>query len=128
MKKTVSTIGVSSLLVIFAVLCLTVFALLSVSTAQASVRLADSARAAAYAYYEGDFAAETILAQLRAGQMPQGVQQDGDRYYYTCPAGENQLLTVCVKISGAHYRILRWQTVAKDTWQPDEKLPVWDGK
>ena len=43
----IPAVGGSSLLVIFAVLCLTVFALLGLSTVQADIRLADaSARAA----------------------------------------------------------------------------------
>ena len=39
-------VGVSSLLTIFAVLCLTVFALLSLSTVQAQTRLAETSRQA----------------------------------------------------------------------------------
>ena len=41
-KVTLPAIGGSSLLVIFAVLCLTVFALLSLSTVQADNRLSDA--------------------------------------------------------------------------------------
>lgn len=75
-------VGGSCLLVIFAVLCLTVFALLSLSTAQANDRLADASVEAVSAYYQADRQAETILAQLRSGQMPQGVTADGATYIY----------------------------------------------
>ena len=49
--KRISALGISSVLVIFAVLCLTVFAVLSVSTVQAQLRLADSTRRAVTGYY-----------------------------------------------------------------------------
>lgn len=48
------TVGGSSLLVIFAVLCLTVFALLSLSTVQADGRLSQTSAEAAQAYYAAD--------------------------------------------------------------------------
>ena len=51
-------VGVSSLLVIFAVLCLTVFALLSISTVRADGRLGDKVQTAVIGYYEADFQAE----------------------------------------------------------------------
>ena len=57
-------VGGSSLLVIFAVLCLTVFALLSLSTVQADGRLSEAAVASVAAYYEADCRAEEILARL----------------------------------------------------------------
>ena len=58
-------VGASSLLVIFAVLCLTIFALLSVSTVQADGRLSDHAAKAVVNYYEADAKAEEILAKAR---------------------------------------------------------------
>ena len=61
-------IGGSALLVSFAVLCLTVLALLSLSTVLAERRLSDAAAEAAVAYYEADLQAETVFAKLRAGE------------------------------------------------------------
>ena len=51
-------VGASSLLVMFAVLCLTVFALLSLSSVQAEGRLAQATAQNVAAYYETDCAAE----------------------------------------------------------------------
>ena len=48
-------VGGSSLLVIFAVLCLTVFALLGLSTVQAGGRLSEASAEAVSAYYAGDY-------------------------------------------------------------------------
>ena len=63
-------VGGSSLLVIFAVLCLTVFALLGLSTVQAGGRLTQTTANAVAAYYEADCAAEKIFARIRMGELP----------------------------------------------------------
>ena len=55
-------VGGSSLLVIFAVLCLTVFALLGLATVQANSRLSDASAQTVSGYYAADCQAETILA------------------------------------------------------------------
>ncbi len=65
--------GGSSLLVIFSVLCLTVFALLALSTAQADGRLGEAASEAVKNYYRADTEAQTVLARLRSGEVPEGV-------------------------------------------------------
>ena len=64
-KHAPPAVGGSSLLVIFSVLCLTVFALLSLSTVQASGRLSSTSAQAVAAYYQADSQAEAILARLR---------------------------------------------------------------
>lgn len=120
-------IGGSSLLVSFAVLCLTVFALLSLSTVQAEKRLSDAAADAVTAYYEADLEAERIFARLRSGETLPGVQESAGIYSYTCPISENQTLLVKLQKTEAAWTVLRWQAAA----QPEElsqTLPVWDGK
>ena len=49
-----AAVGGSSLLVIFAVLCLTVFALLALSTVQADGRLSQKTAQAVAEYYDAD--------------------------------------------------------------------------
>lgn len=117
--------GGSSLLVIFAVLSLTVFALLSVSTVQADARLGDKSRSAITDFYEADREAETILARLRSGELPPGVTKNGSSYTYRCEISSTQALMVEVSITGSHYSISRWQVVSTTQWQSDDKLPVW---
>ena len=128
-RKTASppAVGASSLLVIFAVLCLTVFALLSISTVRADERLGDKAAAAVESYYEADCQAELILAQLRAGEMPEGVYRQGNVYSYSCAVSDSQSLAVQVRVNGAEYEVLRWQVIATAQWQAEEALPVWQG-
>ena len=129
-KETFSppVVGGSSLLVIFAVLCLTIFALLALSGVQANQRLADAAVQAVADYYQADCQAEQILAQLRQGERPQGVQEQNGIYTYSCPISDTQALEVAVELDGISYQILRWQAVSTAEWQPDDDLAVWDGE
>lgn len=120
--------GGSSLLVIFAVLCLTVFALLSLSTVLADKRLADASAEAVSAYYEADCRAEEIFAKLRCGrQLPEGVRREGDQYMYTCVISDTQALWVELQADGGSWTVLRWQAVPQ-TQIRDAQLEVWDGK
>ncbi len=125
--------GGVSLLVVFAVLCLTVFALLSLTTVQADVRLADASAQAAADYYAADLEAQTILARLRNGERPEGVTFTGSgllRAEYACRISDTQELQVSVilqGISGREYVIERWQAVPSAEWESDESLDLWDG-
>ena len=120
-------VGGSSLLVIFAVLCLTIFALLSLSTVQADNRMAEASFEAVQNYYEADVNAEIILARLRQGDLPENVTKEGNLYRYTCQVSELQALEVEVQITGASYRVLRWQMVSTTDWEADDNMNVWDG-
>jgi hypothetical protein len=120
-------VGASSLLVIYAVLCLTVFALLGLSTVQADGRLSDASANAVTAYYAADCQAEEILSRLRAGEMPEGVSEQDGLYTYACPISDTQELTVEVRLDGDAYTVLRWQAGSTADWQADESLDVWDG-
>ena len=120
-------VGGSCLLVIFAVLCLTVFALLSLSTVQANGRLADASVAAVSAYYQADCQAEAVLARLRSGQVPEGVAADGDTYTYTCPISDTQSLEVRVRLERDSWTVLRWQAVSTVEWEAEDSLDLWSG-
>lgn len=137
-------LGGVSLLVIFAVLCLTVFALLSLSTVQADCRLADATTQAVSDYYAADMEAQTILANLRQGKIPDNVtvindetlpndadsgQPENTIYGYTCQISETQNLEVQVRLNpqNGSYSILRWQAVPSGSWQSEDTLELWDG-
>lgn len=123
------TVGASSLLVIFAVLCLTVFTLLALSTAQASGRLARRSAQAVEDYYAADCAAEALLARLRAGETPPEVTVQEEVCTYACPITDNQVLEVAVRLEeDGGYTVLRWQAVSTQEWAPDQSLEVWDGQ
>jgi len=127
-KEKAPIVGGSSLLVMFAVLCLTVFALLGLSTAQADKRLSDAAADAVTGYYEADSAAEAILAEIRSGNIPEGVTViDSSKILsYSCPISKTQVL--CVEVSAENYEVVRWQAVSTTNAELDESVEVWDGE
>lgn len=125
-------LGGSSLLVAFAVLCLTVFALLSLSTVRADGRLAGASVQAVQDYYAADVQAQEILARLRNGEVPAGVTEHGydswhtgSRYTYTTPISDTQELQVEVILYLDGYEVLSWQAVPAGEWAPDDGLDLW---
>ena len=124
-------VGGGSLLVIFAVLCLTVCSLLGLSTVQADGRLSEASAKAVAAYYAADCRAEEILARLRDGELPEGVTvsvtPEGDTYAYDCPISDTQTLAAEVLMEDTAYTVLRWQAVSTADWEPDTGLELWDG-
>lgn len=125
----VPLVGGSSLLVIFAVLCLTVFALLTLSTVEAGGRLSQKSAAAVTAYYEADCKAQEVLAKLRSGGEPEGVTAENGVLRYTIPITEGQELRVLLQRDAVGtYRVLEWKAAASGAWTPDMTLRVWDGE
>lgn len=128
-----AAVGGSSLLVIFAVLCLTVFALLTLSTAAADGRLSQDAADAVEAYYQADSQAEALWARLRAGEQPAEVTETAEDagstlYKYTVPISQGQELRVSLRLEDGIWTVEQWQAVSTVDWQADEDLTVWDGE
>ena len=135
-------VGGSSLLVVFGVLCLTVFALLSLSTVRADLRLAETSRQAVTDYYAAVNEAQEILARLRGGEFPENVEivstdyagwpsgRGQSEYSYAVPISDVRELQVEVRIDWnepGKYEILRYQVVNTGDWSADDGLEIWDG-
>jgi len=75
-KLSFTSVGGSSILTIFAVLCFLVFALLSLSTAKANYNLSEKSVKAVSNYYAADTKAEEIYSQIRAGNMTDGNRKE----------------------------------------------------
>lgn len=121
-----SVIGGSSLLTVFAVVCLTAFAMLSLTTVQAQKRLSDSSIQSVERYYTADLEAERIFAQLRNGETVPGVVESEGIYAYRCPISDSQTLYVELEKTEESWRVLRWQAKAHPQ-KIGEELKVWDG-
>ena len=130
MKKTkelsVPAIGGSSLLVIFAVVCLTVFALLSLNTVLAEQRLSEVYGEGTQQWYAADLKAQEIFARLRAGEEIPGVEVADNQYSYTVAISDHQTLHVTVRREGEDWEVISWQTAATPEISEDT-LPVWQG-
>ena len=130
MKKTssagLSTPGACTLLVIFAVLCIYIFAILSLSETLAGGRLADATASSISNYYSADSEAEAVLSELRSGKVPESVINTDGIYSYSCPISDTSAIEVEVKIDDDSYEILKWQQVYTAAWEPDESIEVWN--
>ena len=120
-------IGGSSLLVIFAVLCLTLFCLLSLSTVLAEQRLSDAYGQAAARWYAADLEAQKIYARLRCGETVEGVEQIDGQHTYSVTVSEHQTLRVTLENRNGSWEVISWQTLAHME-ERDNTLPVWQGQ
>ena len=121
-----TAVGASSLIVIFGVLCLTVFALLSISSVLAERRLADAAVESVTDYYEADLRAEEIFARLRSGEAVPGVRETDGVYEFQIAVSQRQALSVALQREGTDWSVLRWQTVTSEE-ELEDALNVWQG-
>jgi hypothetical protein len=131
--------GAISLVLIFAVLCLSVFAVLSLSTANSERIMAQRIAQSAKDYYAADARAVEILAMLKTsyksdGKLPTAldetqvdVQVEGRCTYasYGCPLNDAQTLFVKLVFDREDVSVLSWKTVLTEQWDPDSGLNVW---
>ena len=115
-------VGGSSLLVIFALLALCIFAVLSLTAAQAEARLSETSAQAVADYYAADLQAEKLFSQLRNEETEPG------EYGYDCQISENRQLQVRLYFDGKKWQILQWQTAVTEEPEIRETLSLWDGK
>lgn len=126
--------GAASLFTIFGVLCLTVFSVLTLSTAVSEARLSRAMAEHVQAYYEADALAVRITARLsgRPAEV-EGVPvtyteaERGTEASFSVPAGENQALTVRVLLLDGGYEILCWKSGYSGVWAAEDTIQVWDG-
>ena len=126
MHRSTGLFGVSSLLTVFASVCLVLFALFGLQKAAAEEALSVRAAQGVEAYLQAECRAEEILASLRSGVVPEGVEETEGEYRYSCPISETQILQVRVRIrENGDYTILQWNRETLVEWQADSSLNVW---
>ena len=121
-------VGGITLLTVFAVLCLAVMSMLSLSAVRSDAELSRRSAEAVTAWYAADTRAEEILAELRRGGMPAGVTRRGDIYCYCVPIIGSRELQVEVRLEEGEYTVLRWQSAGAGDWEANEELAVWNGR
>jgi len=127
-------VGGASIVMVFSVLCLTIFAVLSLVTARNAWALSTRAADAVAGYYAADSLAVEIYDVLRASEtMPESVlgvavrRVSGDCMRYLVPIDENQALCVLLRREGEDLRILEWSVQNSGEWNPHDRILVWDG-
>ncbi|MBR3949153.1 MAG: hypothetical protein IKJ84_00595 [Oscillospiraceae bacterium] len=129
MKKeriSVNGVGGCSLLTVFGVLCLTVLALLSYSSALAEKRLSDAAAEAVKACYLAELEGETVRSRLNNGESVPGIQQQENSVMYTVPISDHQYLEVKLVKTEFGWQVKRWQNKVKQR-EIAGVIPVYTG-
>ncbi len=149
-----STVGVGyiSIMLIFTVICLTIFAVLSFQAAYSDSSLISRSESFAQQYYTADSRAKEILAELDSAAYEASQEFDfaeafvqsvseldgvnaertlgGVRTDYSVEINDRQSLAVSVLFYSAttdrRYDILSWQNITNDT-SDDSHQNVWDG-
>lgn len=126
--------GAVSLVMIFCVLCLSVFAVLTLSTAMNEKRLSDLATQRAAEYFAADCRAAEVLSELSAGKEPGDVEiartetNEGTLVEFSLAAGGDRTLAVRAVLDGrGGYRVLCWKTGYSGDWETDDIIEIWDG-
>jgi len=134
-------IGSASVVLVFTVLCLTVFALISYTAAVNDRALAEVEAKLVKGYYDADTLAERVLAELLAADpIPalgpvHGVEIAAKwnrelaavTAEFSCAVSEGKELFVKVAFYDDSYDILSWRMRNTREWLADESLPVWPG-
>lgn len=134
MRRGGSVSGAVSLVMIFCVLCLAVFATLTYVTADREQKLSELGAESAAAYYAADAEATRCLAALRRGETPEGItlteshDSAGAVEEFSVPVNENQELRVKVRLTpDGSCKILRWELAFAGDWEANDTIDIWDG-
>ena len=132
-------VGSASLVLIFAVLCLTIFSLISFIVTQNTKALVDAEAEFVTGYYKADSRAELILAEiLNSETIPTQIQginisieQDNDsdskiiNFLYPIYDTNYKDLFVRVSINGDSYKVLSWRVIDNAEWEASGSFNLW---
>ena len=139
--------GYLSIMMIFVVLCLTMLAALSYSTAQNEQKYSEKSGDYTKAYYAADLGAKRVLAAVDAAASGydfytdfmflaeldeiDGVDYtplpDGIEISWTTPINNRQSIRASVKYSDGGYEITEWRTVYSE-YETSAPPNVWSGE
>lgn len=148
-------IGISSILLIFVILCLLTFAVLSLVSANADYKLVKKNSAHTHEVYEAENSANELMDKIDfilkstyqssdSSNYLKQVQQnltslDGisfpskDQIAYEVKVNEHQTLQVVlllnseIKKGDSFYQIETWKLINTQTWEADDTLPIYTG-
>lgn len=105
-------VGATSLIVIFAVLCLAVFAVLVLTSENSARRMSQVSAEAVQAYYEADAKAERTVAEIKSGEIPDHVSVEDGIYSFSERISDTLDLCVELELREGEWTVLRWQSVS----------------
>lgn len=137
MKRYGAGLGATSLILMFSVLCLTIFALLSLSAANRDRGYTEKLASSVTGYYEADSRAVEIADALSRA-VSEGdfapeikgitILTDGaGQFSFLVPIDDRRALAVGLEIKTGETEILFWSVTEPNNWSPDDGLKVWRG-
>jgi len=133
-------VGSASIVLVFAVLCLTIFSLITYVVAGNEKALVDAKAELVTGYYEADAAAELILADIlatdaipntvRGIQIHTGLDENlgVETTYFHYPISDIKALYVNLIVRDDSFDILSWRMYDTDEWEIDDSINVWTGE
>ena len=115
-------VGTASAVLVFAVLCLAVFAIISLVPALNEQKLIESEVRLVAAFYEADALAERMVAEILADSTAHGKE-----VHFTCEISFTMELYVHISSAVDSHEILAWRMVNRANWNAPTRLPVWQG-
>lgn len=151
-KRSIISTGTASIVLIFVMLCLLTFSVLSLVSAQANLRLSEKSAARTSDYYAAENQANTVLFSVLEAMQEYGNSPDADTFFqnmhsalsqdetitftsdqslsYQVPLGDLHILSVQLTLSydaqsqKASYHIDSWNTVSEYDWNLEHPLPL----
>ncbi len=139
-------IGGASIIMVFSVLCLTIFSVLTLVSANAENTLAKKSATVITDFYTADANATETLAsvyeivdeqkglqdiQTRVAKIDSSilVEKKSSMLYisYSEKIDDNQNLNVQLRTNGKKVDILTWKVESIAEWEPDDSISIWQG-
>jgi len=132
-------IGSASIVLVFVVLCLAIFTVISLVPAMTEQTLIERELQLVEAFYIADTFAEKILAEILTADeilsniMGVAIDVDWDfdymaqRVSFMSPVSENRDIYVSLIVGDGFYEILSWRMHDSSEWESDDLLNVFQG-
>ena len=132
-------VGSASIVLVFAVLCLTIFSLITLVVARNEKAMIDAKVRLVTSYYVADTQAERILHDiLTAETTPETIRgvniykrwdevRSVEMTYFFYPVSDVKSLYVNIVLYDDTFDILSWRMYDTDEWTYDPSLNIWSG-
>lgn len=137
-------VGGASIVVIFCVLCLSIFSILALLSANSEKKLALKSASAVENYYMADVScakvAQTVADLYLSGAADKDIEEyvysvfgsvgrsaDGISVSYSWKVDEQQEIFVDLSLLDKEVRVNAWQARYVGDWEIDDSIEVWDG-
>jgi len=139
MNKSGIGVGSASIVLVFAILCMTIFSLITFVVASNEKKLTEVQAELITGYYNADALADLILADiLAADTIPETIRGvniysgwddefNAETTYFFCYISDIKALYVNLVLRDDGFDILSWRMYDTDDWIYDGSMNIWAG-